>query len=326
MAKSALITGITGQDGAYLANFLLEKDYEIFGLIRRTSSQRNYRLRYFGIEDEVKLIDGDMLDQVSLERALDISQPEEVYNFAAQSFVATSFRQPILTTDVNALGTLRLLEAIQRTNPKTRFYQASTSEMYGAVHKNVQDENTPFHPRSPYAISKLCAHWLTINYRESYDLFTSCGILFNHESPLRGQEFVTRKVSQGVARIHHGLQSEIRLGNLEAQRDWGYAGDYVKAIWLMLQQETPGDYVIATGATHSVRDLCEVAFASVDLDYREYVKTDPEFLRPSEVELLRGDATKAKEHLGWEPTVTFQELIQMMVEADLEWVRREIPQ
>ena len=314
--KRALITGITGQDGSYLAEFLLEKGYEVYGMIRRTSTVNFDRIQH--LQDAIELVQADLLDQVSLINILDEVEPDEVYNLAAQSFVPTSFKQPVLTGEFTALGVTRLLDAIRLVNPKIRFYQASSSEMFGKVQEVPQTECTPFYPRSPYGVAKVYGHWITVNYRESYGLFACSGILFNHESPRRGLEFVTHKVTHGVARIKLGMEDTLRLGNLEARRDWGYAGDYVKAMWLMLQQEEPDDYVIATGETHSVRELCEVAFGAVGLDYNEYVVIDPQFFRPAEVDLLVGNPAKARQKLGWEPSVSFHQLICMMVEADLE--------
>ncbi|MBV9775042.1 MAG: GDP-mannose 4,6-dehydratase [Gemmatimonadetes bacterium] len=313
--KTALITGITGQDGSYLAEFLLEKGYRVFGLVRRSSTLNFERIRH--IQDQIELISGDLTDQNSLLYALQQANPDEVYNLAAQSFVQTSWNQPVLTGDVTALGVTRMLEAIRVFNSKTRFYQASSSEMFGKVQAVPQKEDTPLYPRSPYGVAKVYGHWATINYRESYDIFAVSGILFNHESPRRGLEFVTRKVTDAVARIKAGLSKELRLGNLDAQRDWGFAGDYVRAMWMMLQQDTPDDYVVATGETHSVRDLVETAFSYVDLDWREYVIQDERFMRPAEVDLLVGDPGKAKQEMGWEPEVGFAELIHMMVDADV---------
>jgi GDPmannose 4,6-dehydratase len=319
MAKRALITGITGQDGSYLAELLLEKGYEVYGLVRRTSTQRFSRISH--IQDHIRLISGDMLDQTSLQEALREARPDEVYNLAAQSFVQTSWRQPVFTGDVTALGVTRLLDAIRHVNPEIRFYQASSSEIFGKVQEVPQRETTPLYPRSPYGVAKAYGHWITINYRESYNMFAVSGILFNHESERRGIEFVTRKVTYNVARIKLGLAKELRLGNLDAQRDWGFAGDYVRAMWLMLQQPTPDDYVIATGETHTVQKLVETAFSYVGLNWRDYVVQDPAFMRPAEVDLLVGDASKAGRQLGWEPTVTFTELIHRMVEADLKLLR-----
>jgi len=319
MAKRALITGITGQDGSYLAELLLEKGYEVYGLVRRTSTQRFSRISH--IQDHIRLISGDMLDQTSLQEALREARPDEVYNLAAQSFVQTSWRQPVFTGDVTALGVTRLLDAIRHVNPEIRFYQASSSEIFGKVQEVPQRETTPLYPRSPYGVAKAYGHWITINYRESYNMFAVSGILFNHESERRGIEFVTRKVTYNVARIKLGLAKELRLGNLDAQRDWGFAGDYVRAMWLMLQQPTPDDYVIATGETHTVQKLVETAFNYVGLNWRDYVVQDPAFMRPAEVDLLVGDPSKAGRQLGWEPTVTFTELIHRMVEADLKLLR-----
>ena len=317
--KRALITGITGQDGSYLAEFLLEKGYHVSGLVRRSSTVNFERIAH--IQYRVELLPGDLLDQNSLFYALKEAQPDEVYNLAAQSFVQTSWNQPVLTGDVTALGVTRMLEAIRVFNPETRFYQASSSEMYGKVQAVPQAEDTPFYPRSPYGVAKVYGHWATVNYRESYGMFAASGILFNHESPRRGLEFVTRKVTDGVARIKLGLQHELRLGNLEAQRDWGFAGDYVRAMWLMLQQDTPDDYVVATGETHSVQKLVETAFGAVDLDWRDHVVQDPRFMRPAEVDLLVGDPARARTELGWAPEVGFAELVGMMVDADLARLR-----
>lgn len=314
--KSALITGLTGQDGSYLAELLLEKGYTVHGMHRRSSTETWHRIEH--IMDRINLIQGDLLDQNSLQSVIAETQPDEVYNLAAQSFVPTSWSQPLLTGEITALGVTRLLEAIRVVKPGARFYQASTSEMFGKVQAVPQTESTPFYPRSPYGVSKLYGHWITINYRESYGLYACSGILFNHESPRRGLEFVTRKVSHGVARIRAGLQREIRMGNLDAQRDWGYAGDYVEAMWLMLQQAEPDDFVIATGETHPVRRLCEVAFAAAGLHWEDHVVVDPKFVRPAEVDLLIGDPTKAKTKLGWKPRVSFEQLIEMMVRADCE--------
>ena len=322
--KSALITGITGQDGSYLAELLLEKGYEVYGLVRRSSTEKFERINH--IKDQVTLIQADRADQVSLIEAVGSIRPREVYNLAAQSFVPVSWNQPLLTGDITALGVTRILEAVRYVNKDIRFYQASSSEMFGHVRETPQTEFTPFYPRSPYGVAKLYGHWITVNYRESYDMYACSGILFNHESPRRGLEFVTRKITDGVARIKLGLQSELRLGNLDAKRDWGYAGDYVRAMWLMLQQDTPDDYVIATEETHSVREFCELAFARVGLDYKNYVVTDPKFFRPAEVDILLGDCTKAKTKLGWVPQVSFKGLVDMMVDADLERVRKQIAQ
>ncbi len=314
--KSALITGITGQDGSYLAELLLEKGYEIYGMIRRLSTPNLSRIEH--ILDKIELIEGDLTDQSSINNALKESQPNEVYNLAAQSFVATSWNQPVLTGDVTGLGTVRILEGVRHVCPDARFYQASSSEMFGKVNETPQNEDTRFYPRSPYGFAKVYAHWACINYRESYGMHASNGILFNHESPRRGIEFVTRKITDAVARIFHGTAKELRLGNLEAKRDWGYAGDYVKAMWLMLQQKEPDDYVVATGRTHSVGEFAELAFSEAGLDWKKYVKTDAKFIRPAEVNLLLGDASKARRVLGWEPEVTFEELIKMMVREDLK--------
>jgi len=316
-----LITGITGQDGSYLAEFLLEKGYEVYGLLRRSSTTSFERLKH--IQDRIHTISGDLLDQNSLLEAVRSVQPDEVYNLAAQSFVPTSWNQPVLTGEFTALGVTRLLEAVRVMRPDARFYQASSSEMFGKAKEVPQNENTPFHPRSPYGVAKVYGHWITINYRESYGLHTCSGFLFNHESPRRGLEFVTRKVSHGVARIKLGLSEKIKLGNLDARRDWGFAGDYVKAMWLMLQRDEPADYVVATGVTHSVRDLVEVAFSHVGLSWEEHVVTDPSLIRPAEVDILRGDWSKAKRELGWSPEVAFKELVRMMVDADLEQLKSQ---
>ncbi|MFA5844105.1 MAG: GDP-mannose 4,6-dehydratase [Coriobacteriia bacterium] len=315
MARRALITGITGQDGSYLAELLLEQGYDVYGLVRRTSTETLERVEH--IRDRVTLVGGDLTDQSSLMSALESATPDEVFNLAAQSFVAESWKEPVLTGDVNALGVVRLLEAIRRVAPKARFYQASSSEMYGRVRETPQTELTPFHPRSPYACAKVYGFHATVNYRESYDMHASNGILFNHESPRRGIEFVTRKVTDAVARIKLGLADSLRLGNIDSKRDWGFAGDYVRAMWLMLQQDEPGDYVVATGETHTVREFLEVAFGHAGLDWEKYVTIDPAFIRPAEVDLLLGDPGKAKRVLGWEPTVGFDELARMMVDADL---------
>ncbi len=318
--KIALITGITGQDGSYLAELLLDKGYQVFGMVRRGSIDRYDRLE--GILDKIHLISGDLLDQSSLIRVISEVKPREVYNLAAQSFVPTSWQQPILTGEFTGLGVTKILEAIRLVDKNIRFYQASSSEMYGRVLETPQTETTPFYPRSPYGVAKVYGHYITVNYRESYDMYSVSGILFNHESPRRGLEFVTRKVTDGVARIKLGLADNLRLGNLDAKRDWGFAGDYVEAMWLMLQQDTPDDYVIATGKTYEVRDLVKVAFASVDLPWERYVKIDSQLLRPAEVDLLVGDASKAKHKLGWEPKVSFELMIQRMVEADIERLSR----
>jgi len=314
--KKALITGITGQDGSYLAELLLEKGYEVYGMVRRSSTENFERIDH--LTDRVTLIQADLLDPTSLVEALEEARPAEVYNLGAQSFVPTSWKQPVLTAEFTAVGVTRLLEAIRRVDPDIRFYQASSSEMFGKVREVPQNEQTPFYPRSPYGVAKVYGHFITVNYRESYGLFAVSGILFNHESPRRGLEFVTRKISDGVARIKLGLAGELRLGNLDAKRDWGFAGDYVEAMWLMLQQAEPEDFVIATGEEHSVREFAEIAFGHVDLDSEQYVKSDPEFLRPAEVDHLVGDATKAREQLGWQPRVSFAELVELMVDADVE--------
>jgi len=321
LTKTALITGITGQDGAYLAQFLLEKGYRVCGAFRRSSTVNLERLDYLGIRDKVELVPLDLLDLGNIIRVLEKVQPDEVYNLAAQSFVAVSFEQPVATGEITGLGAARMLEAIRIVNPKIKFYQASSSEMFGKVQAVPQNEKTPFYPRSPYAAAKLYAHWMTVNYREAYGIFACSGILFNHESPLRGLEFVTRKITYTVAQIKHRLASELRLGNLEARRDWGYAPEYVEAMWLMLQQDEPDDYVIATGETHSVKEFAEEAFACVGLDWRDYVVEDPAFYRPADVELLVGDATKAQQKLGWRPRTTFKDLVRLMVEADLKRVK-----
>ena len=319
--KCALITGITGQDGSYLAELLLEKGYEVFGLVRRSSTVNFERIGH--LQDQIELISGDLLDQKSLVSALQTARPQEVYNLGAQSFVPVSWEQPMLTGEVTGLGVTRLLEAIRTCDETIRFYQASTSELFGKAQETPQNEQTAFYPRSPYGVSKLYAHWITINYRESYGLFASTGILFNHESPRRGREFVTRKITHGVARIKHGLDQELRLGNLDSRRDWGYAGDFVRAMWMMLQQDAPDDYVIATGTSRTIREFCEVAFTHVGLDWRQYVVVDERFLRPAEVHTLLGDATKAREKLGWEPEVGFEEMVQQMVDWDLEQVAHQ---
>jgi len=319
MRKRALITGITGQDGSYLAELLLEEGYEVIGMVRRSSTLNFERIAH--IQDRVSLVAGDLLDEISLIGILREHRPAEVYNLAAQSFVQTSWTQPVLTGETTALGVTRVLDAIRIADPEIRFYQASSSEMFGKVQEVPQNESTPFYPRSPYGVAKVYGHWITVNYRESYGLHASSGMLFNHESPRRGLEFVTRKVSHGVARIASGLDDKLFLGNLDAQRDWGYAGDYVRAMWLMLQRDEPDDFVVATGETHSVRELCEIAFAHVDLDWHEHVVVDDKFLRPAEVDLLVGDATKAKTELKWEKTVTFADLVAMMVDADVELLR-----
>ena len=323
MARSALITGITGQDGAYLSQFLLSKGYAVYGFMARRGSDTLWRLRELGVEGKVSLIDGDLLDQGSLVRALEKSDATELYNLGAQSFVATSWTQPNLTASVCGIGALNCLEAIRQVNPRIHFYQASTSEMFGLIQTEKQDEKTPFYPRSPYGVAKLFAHWSTVNYRESHDLYACSGILFNHESPLRGIEFVTRKVSDAVARIKLGKQKVLALGNIDARRDWGYAGDYVEAMWLMLQQDKPEDFVIATGTTTTVRDMCRLAFDYVNLDYEEFVEIDPQFYRPAEVDILLGNPAKAKAKLGWAPRTDLKGLVAMMVDADLRRVSRE---
>ncbi len=320
--KRALITGITGQDGSYLAEFLLAKGYEVIGMVRRSSTVNFERIKH--IQDRLTLVSGDLLDEVSLIHVLREYRPREVYNLAAQSFVQTSWPQPVFTGETTALGVTRLLDAVRIVDPEIRFYQASSSEMFGKVVEVPQKETTPFYPRSPYGVAKVYGHWITVNYRESYGMHATSGILFNHESPRRGLEFVTRKISHGVARIKLGLDEELRLGNLDARRDWGFAGDYVEAMWLMLQQDSPDDYVIATGETHSVREFCELAFGYVGLDYRDYVVIDQRFMRPAEVDLLIGDASKARQKLGWQPRTSFTELVQMMVEADLQLVKEQM--
>jgi GDPmannose 4,6-dehydratase len=321
--RHALITGVTGQDGAYLSKLLLESGYRVYGLDRRTSTPTTERLHYLEVADRVVLLDGDVTDQGSMVRALEGAEPDEVYNLAAQSFVGSSWRQPVLTTEVNAVGTVNVLEAIRLVNPKIRFYQASTSEMFGLTAEPVQSETSPFHPRSPYAIAKLCAHWTTINYRESYGMFACAGILFNHESPVRGIEFVSRKITDGVARIKHGLATDLRMGNLKAKRDWGFSGDYVRAMRLMLQADDAREYVVATGRAVTVEEFCRLAFAYAGLDWREYVRVDPQIARPADVPALCGNAAKVKAELGWQPTTMLEDLIAMMVEADLKRVRDE---
>jgi GDPmannose 4,6-dehydratase len=321
MAKRALITGITGQDGSYLAEFLLDQGYEVCGMVRRSSTLNFERIAH--IQDRLTLVAGDLLDEVSMINILRDSHPTEVYNLAAQSFVQTSWNQPVLTGETTALGVTRVLDAIRIVDPEIRFYQASSSEMFGKVLQVPQNESTPFYPRSPYGVAKVYGHWITVNYRESYDLHASSGILFNHESPRRGLEFVTRKVTHGVARIKAGIDEKLALGNLDAQRDWGFAADYVRAMWLMLQQDRPDDYVVATGETHSVKELVELAFAAVDLDWEQHVFIDERFLRPAEVDLLVGDPAKAEDTLGWSREVDFPELVQMMVEADLALVKSQ---
>lgn len=322
MDKTALITGITGQDGSYLAEFLLDKGYQVYGLVRRLSSPNLNRIAH--IVDRITLLDGDLTDQSSLDTALRMAQPDEVYNLGSQSFVPTSWNQPTLTGDVTGLGPTRLLEAIRHYRKDIKVYQASSSEMFGTAEESPQNEKTRFHPRSPYACAKVYAYHLAVNYRESYGMFVCNGILFNHESPRRGIEFVTRKITDGVARIHYGLAKELRLGNLEAKRDWGYAEDYVKTMWLILQQEKPDDYVIATGETHSVKEFAELAFKEVGLNWENYVVVDERFRRPADVHELCGDASKARQILGWKPEVTFEQLVKMMVKADLERVKESI--
>ena len=313
---NALITGITGQDGSYLAELLLEKGYKVFGMVRRSSTEKFDRINH--IRDKLHLRQADLLDQLSLIRLIEECQPDEMYNLAAQSFVPTSWDQPMLTGEFNALGVTKMLEAIRLVNKKIKFYQASSSEMFGKVKEVPQTEKTPFYPRSPYGVAKVYAHWITVNYRESYGIFAVSGILFNHESPRRGLEFVSRKITNGVARIKLGLAKKLYLGNLDAKRDWGYAGDYVKAMWLMLQEKEPEDFVIATGKNHSVRDLARIAFEHVGLDYKKFVEVDPKLVRPAEVDILLGDPSYAQKKLGWKPEVSFEELIKMMVDADLE--------
>ena len=323
MATRALITGITGQDGSYLAELLLAKGYdEVIGMVRRSSTVNFERIGH--LQEQLTLVPGDLLDEASLIEVLRMHRPDEVYNLAAQSFVQTSFGQPVLTGETTALGVTRLLDAIRIVDPDVRFYQASSSEMFGKVVEVPQRESTPFYPRSPYGVAKVYGHWITVNYRESYDLHATSGILFNHESPRRGLEFVTRKITHGVARITQGLDTELRLGNLEAQRDWGFAGDYVEAMWLMLQQDSPDDYVVSTGETHSVREFCEVAFGHVGLDYQEFVVQDEKFFRPAEVELLVGDADKAHTVLGWKPKTSFADLVTGMVEADMDQISAKL--
>jgi GDPmannose 4,6-dehydratase len=322
LKKKALITGITGQDGAYLAEFLLAKQYDIYGMIRRSSYEKLDRIAH--IADRIEFLQGDLLDQNSLHNAIALVKPDEIYNLAAMSFVPTSWNQPVLTGEFTGLGVTRFLEAIRQLKPDTRFYQASSSEMFGKVRETPQNESTPFYPRSPYGAAKAYAHFITVNYRESYNLFACSGILFNHESPRRGLEFVSRKISFAVACIKSGIAKELKLGNLEARRDWGFAGDYVRAMWSMLAQDQPDDYVIATGESHSVREFAELAFAHVGLDYRDFVKVDPALLRPAEVEHLVGDASKARKILGWEPQLKFPDLVKMMVDSDLELVRKQL--
>ncbi|MDH3679812.1 MAG: GDP-mannose 4,6-dehydratase [Acidimicrobiia bacterium] len=321
MTRRALITGLTGQDGSYLAEFLLDKGYDVIGMIRRSSTVNFERIAH--IQDDLQIVQGDVLDEMSLRDVLQRHKPDEVYNLAAQSFVQTSWQQAVLTGETTALGVTRLLNAVRDLARDVRFYQASSSEMFGKVVEVPQTERTPFYPRSPYGVAKLYGHWITVNYRESYQLHASSGILFNHESPRRGLEFVTRKIANHVARIKLGLSTELRLGDLDPQRDWGFAGDYVEAMWLMLQQDEPDDYVVATGETHSVQEYCELAFKHVGLEWRDHVVQDEEFMRPTEVQLLIGDAAKARDCLGWRPTTRFEELVAMMVDADLELVARQ---
>ena len=322
MPKRALITGITGQDGSYLAEFLLEKKYQVHGMVRRSSTESFERIQ--NIKDRVTLHQADLLDQLSIIELIRKVRPQEVYNLAAMSFVPTSWVQPVLTAEFTALGVTRMLEAIRLVDPKIRFYQASSSEMYGKVRETPQTETTPFYPRSPYGVAKVYGHWITINYRESYDLFACSGILFNHESPRRGLEFVTRKISHAVASIKLGLQKELRLGNLDAKRDWGFAGDYVRAMWMMLQKKKPGDFVVATGESHSVRDFCRIAFDHVGLNWKKHVRVDPKFFRPAEVNLLCGDPSRIRRALKWKPKTSFRKLVQMMVDADLERLTRSL--
>jgi GDPmannose 4,6-dehydratase len=317
--KTALITGITGQDGSFLAEFLLERGYRVVGMTRRTSTDVHERIQH--LVDRIEIVSGDLLDQSSITSIVAAVRPDEIYNLAAQSFVPTSWQQPVLTGEFTALGVTRVLESIRAVDPTIKFYQASSSEMFGKVHVVPQNETTPFYPRSPYGVAKVYGHWITVNYRESYGIFAASGISFNHESSRRGKEFVTRKISDGVARIKLGLANELRLGNLDAQRDWGFAGDYVRAMWLMLQQDEADDYVIATGRTHAVRDFVRLAFAAADLEWEKYVVVDPRFYRPAEVDLLVGDASKARRELGWQPQTSFEELVEQMVRADLARLR-----
>jgi GDPmannose 4,6-dehydratase len=321
MAKKALITGVTGQDGSYLADFLLEKGYAVYGMVRRSSMEKFDRIEH--IKDRINIRQADLLDQYSISKIIEEVQPDEVYNLAAMSFVPTSWDQPVLTAEFTAIGVTRMLEAIRAVNPRIRFYQASSSEMFGMVKEIPQTELTPFHPRSPYGVAKVYGHWITVNYRESYNIFGVSGILFNHESPRRGIEFVTRKVTYNAAKIKLGLSKKLYLGNLEAKRDWGYALDYVEAMWLMLQQDKPDDFVIASGETHSVKDLVEITFSHLGLDYKDFVVLDKRFIRPAEVDLLRGDFSKAKKMLGWQPKVHFAELIKMMVDSDLALLKKD---
>ena len=323
MAKRALITGITGQDGAYLARHLLNLGYDVYGMLARRSTATTWRLTYLGVLEDVRLIDGDLTDMAGVVHALLESRPDEIYNLGAQSFVSSSWTQPILTANATGMGALNILEAMRQVCPEAKFYQASTSELFGKTQETVQSENTPFHPRSPYGVAKLFAHWSTINYRESFGIFGCCGILFNHESPLRGVEFVTRKVTDAAARIKLGKQKELRLGNIDARRDWGFSGDYVKAMHLMLQQDTPDDFVVATGKTSSVRDMCKIAFSHLDLDYQDFVVTDPALYRKAEIDRLQGNPEKAERILNWKAETSFEEVIKMMVDADLERVAKE---
>jgi len=318
-SKKALVTGITGQDGSYLAEFLLEQGYQVIGMVRRSSTVTFQRIEH--IQDDIIMVSGDLMDQASLIDIIEKHRPNEVYNLAAQSFVQTSWEQPVFTGEVTGLGVTRLLDAVRLVNPEIRFYQASTSEMFGKVREIPQNENTAFYPRSPYGVAKVYGHWITVNYRESYGLYACSGICFNHESPRRGHEFVTRKIVRGAARIKSGLDNELRLGNLDSQRDWGYAGDFVRGMWLMLQQDEPEDYVLATGQTHTVRRFVELAFESVGLNWEDYVVQDPRFMRPADVELLIGDPSKARQKMGWEATMTFEELVRLMVESELKNVK-----
>jgi GDPmannose 4,6-dehydratase len=320
--KTALITGITGQDGSYLAEYLLHKGYQVAGVVRRSSTENFQRIEH--LRDRLQLYQADLLDQTSLACVVEQTQPDEIYNLAAMSFVPTSWKQPVLTAEFTATGVTRLLEAVRQICPRARFYQASSSEMFGKVHEVPQTEVTPFHPRSPYGVAKVYGHYITMNYRESYNMFACSGILFNHESPRRGLEFVTRKISHGVARIKAGLARELRLGNLEARRDWGFAGDYVRAMWLMLQQDTPDDFVVGTGETHSVEEFVCIAFAHAGLDWKKYVVIDPEFYRPAEVDLLLSSPAKAKKHLGWQPEVSFEQLVRMMVDSDIASLSQDV--
>lgn len=325
MSKNALITGITGQDGAYLAKLLLHKGYEVHGLVARRGSDMRWRLREEGIESAVHYVEGDLMDLSSLARAMETSKADEVYNLAAQSFVGTSWQQPVLTAQVSGVGAINVLEAVRLVNPAAHFYQASTSEMFGLIQAQMQDEQTPFYPRSPYGVAKLMAHWATVNYRESFGLHASSGILFNHESPLRGAEFVTRKVTRGAVAIKLGLQEDLRLGNIDAKRDWGFAGDYVEAMWLMLQQAHADDYVVATGVTTTVRDMCKIAFGYLGMNYEDHVVIDPKFFRPAEVDVLLGNPAKAKAKLGWSSKTSLEQLITMMVDADMRRTQAALP-